>query len=546
VPSPAHHAATLQSWERAENGEVGENLETESILEQLLLDRRKDQVRPIYSDGEPLYPYHTPQDEPLEADHETPASLTSAATASPVAHEISTPGNEMIPSPTAKTALPIAFPPQRTSAAWSTRRSEGAHSRSYNRLNSLAGSGAASAGRRRATRSATSSMSPASAFLSNFGRLAVEEVTEPDDEGQEIGDHSGWIIGRKIGYGGFSVVKEVSTMENGKRVVRAVKIVRKQPQTIRDDTQNEHIQAEFEHEVSIWRFLKHQYILPLISVYDTPFAMFCITKLNVGGTLHDLLRSRSQQYPRAERGLSASVAKRYTYQLAAAVRYLHEDVRVVHRDIKLENCLLDMSAPDAKAEGGNVLLCDFGMADFIHNETRVDPEPADSRARQTTNRNIGPSDTSSHLSSHSGTTMPDASLDNRDATLSVMGSLEYAAPELISASSTLFSPAADIWAFGVVIYALLTGSLPFSHAMKEKLVVVIEKTQWDVGPLYQCPAVKGGGPAGLAAVDLVKGCLTHDPEDRWDIEQVLNCRWLMGCREYYGDGIVTEEGPGWR
>jgi serine/threonine protein kinase len=402
-------------------------------------------------------------------------------------------------------------------------------------------------------------MSPASAFLSQWSRQAVEETVEPDDEGQEIGDHSGWIIGRKIGYGGFSTVKEVYTMGNDKKIVRAVKIVRKNPPSVRDEVQNERVQAEFEHEVSIWRYLRHGYILPLIAVHDTPFATFCITKLNVGGTLHDLLRSRRQMYGPTERGLSANLAKRYTYQLASAIRYLHEDVRVVHRDVKLENCLLDMSAPVSKTEGGNILLCDFGMADFVHNENRTSAGDAQregrGKEREDKPHNIGPAEASSNLSTyaHNQHNTGAATLDSRETSLSIMGSLEYAAPELITSQTTLFSPAADVWAFGVVVYALLTGSLPFSHAMKEKLVVMIEKTQWDVSPLYSTPAVRGSGVAGAGAIELVKGCLTHDPEERWDIAKILECRWLRGCKEFYGDGCVgegeeeeEERASGWR
>jgi serine/threonine protein kinase len=299
---------------------------------------------------------------------------------------------------------------------------------------------------------------------------------------------------------------------------------------VRDETQNEHIQTEFEHEIAIWRFLRHKNILHLLSVYDTPFATFCINRLNIGGTLHDLVRSRRQQYKEAERGLSATLAKRYTYQLAAAIRYLHEDVHVVHRDIKLENCLLDMSAPDSASQGGNILLCDFGMADFTQTEARGDSE-SDFGAH-----NIGPAGTSSRLAGSGGP----ADLNNRDTTLTIMGSLEYAAPEIINATTTLFSTKADIWAFGCCVYALITGSLPFSHGMREKLVIMIEKTQWDVAPLYAAPAVRGGGLAGTAAVDLVRACLTHDSEMRWSVGEVLDARWLLNCREMYGDGCLAE------
>jgi len=61
-------------------------------------------------------------------------------------------------------------------------------------------------------------MSPASAFLSQWGREEAASIVEPDDEGQESGDHSGYIIGRQIGFGGFSVVKEVFTIEHGEEV----------------------------------------------------------------------------------------------------------------------------------------------------------------------------------------------------------------------------------------------------------------------------------------------------------------------------------------
>ncbi|KAE9979528.1 hypothetical protein BLS_009734 [Venturia inaequalis] len=514
----------------SESARTHENPYHGTIGNSLPLDRRRERsTRRESGRRHPLlYSPPTTTNNAQSEEAEQVASLSSETTVgSPASEEVRTPLNGTLLSPIdTKIISPISVSPffvPRSARSMSKNRSE---------RSSMAST------RQRPSRSSSSSMSPASAFLFGMVRAtASEDITEPDDEGQEIGDKSGWIIGRKIGYGGFSTVKEVSTIESktGKRIVRAVKIVRKNPKAARDEIENERIQAEIEHEVRIWRFLRNRFIVPLIAVYDTPFATFCITRLNIGGTLHSVIRSRRQQYKEGERGLPAHISKRYTYQLASAIRYLHEDVHVVHRDIKLENVLLDMSAPDSASQGGNILLCDFGMADFIHTESRDGPEPD----LGSHNRNIGPSDVSSYLHpAASNTTLT----DTKESTISLMGSLEYAAPELINAPSTLYSPAADIWAFGIVVYALLTGSLPFTHAMPEKLVVMIEKMQWDSAPLYSAPAVRNGGIAGTAAVELVKGCLTFgaDEGERWDIRRVLNARWLVNCEEMYGDGSVKQ------
>ncbi|KAK4890614.1 hypothetical protein LTR28_002574, partial [Elasticomyces elasticus] len=142
--------------------------------------------------------------------------------------------------------------------------------------------------RRSSVRSASSVKSPASAFLSNFGRASTDVAPEPDDEGQAIGYERQYIIGRTLACGGFSVVKEVFSMDGqNKKIRRAVKIVRKQVAG-KDERTNEKAQQEIDHEISIWRFVRHPHILPLHEVYDTAFAQFCVMDLNIGGTLHDL------------------------------------------------------------------------------------------------------------------------------------------------------------------------------------------------------------------------------------------------------------------
>lgn len=312
-----------------------------------------------------------------------------------------------------------------------------------------------------------------------------------------------YIIGRIVNQGGFGVIKELHTItENGGRVVRAVKIVRK---TIpdKDAGDNEKAQQELEHEVSVWRHLGHRHILRLHQVLDTDFATFCVMDLNVGGTLFDVVRnSRTSAGENGGRkGLEPMLAKSYAYQLACALRYLHEDIRVCHRDVKLENCLIDMTGPHAGTQGGNLRLCDFGLADFLNSDASVDDAVEDDL------------------------TMPLASEASHPTSSSVIGTLEYASPRGLSVNRKLFETAGDVWAFGVIVYALCTGELPFRHPMPSKTVELILRADWDDNALKQAAA------GSDAVIELVKGCLERNIDLRLTIGEALRSPWFEGCRE---------------
>ncbi|KAH7139098.1 kinase-like domain-containing protein [Dendryphion nanum] len=480
----------------------GEDSSDQDYIEIPAVDRKKRFQHRI---GESRYPLlQTTVDDLANQlhDHDHVASLTSATTASPGLDEVRTPldtPTDYLLSPIPATS-PIEFPP------FGSRRNGPQRTKSYrSEIDGEVGSLRKSS-RRSSNRSgrSLSSMSPAASFLSRYKAFdGPLKPTEPDDEGQGFGYHNEYIIGKQIGFGGFSIVKEVTTIVNGRRVINAVKIVRKQLKD-KSELENEQIQTQFDHEVEIWRFLRHPYILPLLSVYNTEFATFCITRLNKGGTLFDLVRDTRR---RRKKGIDSHLAKRYTYQLASAIRYLHNDVQVVHRDIKLENCLIDMTVPNAEQDGGDVLLCDFGMADFFTSDQRDGPEPHSIGD----NQNIGPADTST----------------------SIQGSLQYAAPELFNAPGPLFSTAADIWSFGVVVFALLSAQLPFNEGLDAKTIWKIERGEWNAQVIRECDAAQAGDIED--ALDLLKGCMNLGSEKRWSINDVLNCSWLQGCTQKFED-----------
>lgn len=296
-----------------------------------------------------------------------------------------------------------------------------------------------------------------------------------------------YVIGKQIGFGGFSVVKEVTTMVDDVKIKRAVKIVRKQAHNT--ENENDKIQAEFDHEVSIWRYLNHSNILPLIEVYDTPYATFCFTKLVTNGTLWDLLKQNRQ-------GLPVHIARKYAFQLASAIRYLHEDVRIIHSDIKLENCLIDVSADGE----GNLLLCDFGMAEQMPGST--DDDDLDSSCSY------------------------GSKIRRRNATTDVKGSLQYSSPEMMAISAPPLSAAVDMWAYGVVLYALHVGDLPFNHSFQPKLQMMIAKGDWDIKKFRNAEPFIGDHESCAMALTVVKGCLRKNVERRWSIGMVLDSEWL--------------------
>ncbi|KAL4816352.1 kinase-like domain-containing protein [Aspergillus spinulosporus] len=425
-----------------------------------------------------------------------PTSLTTVSTMSPVVDEVQTPpeaSRGMLSPICMSSPMQTYHSPEDRSASWSGGSAVPFGSK-LNRYRS----GTTTRSRRS---TASSGKSPASAFLSMWS-TREEPAPKPDDEGQMVGTE--YVLGKIIGSGGFSVVKEAYKVEESGETRRlAVKIVKKQ---VADKTERENdaVQAEFDHEVRVWRYLSHPNVLSLDAVYETDYATFCFTKLHIGGTLFDLIRQNRQN----RRNLKMDLAKKYTYQLACALRYLHEDARVVHRDIKLENCLLDpVELPDG-TKTSNLVLCDFGMAEWINADNEdASSEPYGDAGDRPPLRNIGPSDSST----------------------SVAGSLEYASPELLDSITGIIDPSVDVWAFGVIVFTLIVGSRPFQHSFQPRLISNIRHGIWDR------EAVLGDGAdleARRDALDLITNCLEMDYRRRWTVRDILSSRFV---REFSAD-----------
>lgn len=387
-------------------------------------------------------------------------------------------------------------------------------------------------GRQDTLSSTRSPRSAASSFLRGFSMSSGPDDSVPpavDAEGATVGDD--YVLGKQIGYGGFSIIREVKQISSktGTHRTLAVKIVKKHIDG-KSKSENDVAQSEFEHEVDLWRLLNHKHILALEAVYELKEATFCFVPLNVGGTLFDVVNNNRQ-------GLPDHLAVSYAYQLASALRYLHLDARVVHRDIKLENCLIDTTNIKSPDEPGHLRVCDFGLAQWISSDTDSNNSGSVSSSEDAPlNRYFCPSDTST--SAFAG------------------GSLEYAAPEIlrIATSSSgkvhpndtppdksLVSPAVDIWAMGVCFFALLMGRRPFSDNFQPRVLMAILAGDWDKAGLKE--------KCGEMPYRLVKMCLRMNAEKRIGISEVLMSLWFDELRgKDDGSDAESESGRagGWR
>ncbi|RAL10453.1 kinase-like protein [Aspergillus homomorphus CBS 101889] len=464
---------------------------------------RQRRQRPIPT-GSSRGSFPEEEESAMASEIEHPTSLTSQSTASPVTDEVRTPpeGSRVLSSPIYMASPVQAFASLDDRSSWSGSAVTpfGSKARGL-RLST----------RQRSRRStASSGKSPASMFLSMWSTGGEEPAPQPDDEGQMVG--TDYVLGKQIGFGGFSTVKEAYKVEeDGKTKHLAVKIVKKQVSG-KSEKENDEVQAEFDHEVRVWRYLSHPNVLTLDAVYETDYATFCFTKLAIGGTLFDLVRQNRG-------GLDLKLAKKYSYQLACALRYLHEDARVVHRDIKLENCLLDPTvSPDGTAIA-TLVLCDFGMAEWMNTDNDgSSPDPYDNVADRPPPKNIGPAGSST----------------------SVAGSLEYASPELLLSTNGVIHPSVDLWAFGVIVYTVIVGSRPFQDPFAPRIQNNILNGNWN----QQAVLGDEGTDAQTRqereeALEVIEGCLKMDPHKRWTIRDVLCSRWMREFSQN-ADGSPTE------
>ncbi|KAH9257607.1 hypothetical protein BASA81_004056 [Batrachochytrium salamandrivorans] len=159
-------------------------------------------------------------------------------------------------------------------------------------------------------------------------------------------------------------------------------------------------------EVQILKMMRHPHIIHLHEVLEAPSEIFLVMELVQGQELFDYLVAKGR--------LHEEEARRLFQQMVSALSYCHLN-GVVHRDLKPENILI--------SQEGSIKVADFGLANVMY----------DGEFLRTS-----------------------------------CGSPNYAAPEVIE--GLLYAGAeVDVWSLGVILYAMLVGSLPFDDEIISRL-----------------------------------------------------------------------------
>ena len=271
-----------------------------------------------------------------------------------------------------------------------------------------------------------------------------------------------YLYGRLIGQGAFGKVNIGLNILAG-RVV-AIKSFNK-----KELDKNGENMKKILYETDLMKKLNHPNITKILEVFeDDDYILISMEYIN-GGNLFSFVKKR--------RKLSEKTAKYLFKQIILGIQHIHSH-KIVHRDIKLENILIDLN--------NNIKICDFGIGKILSYNKQL-------------------------LFDKCGTPM-------------------YMAPEILLSSKNhgYEGYPVDIWSAGISLYIMLSGTLPF-NLKNNNSTSMEESSENNIELQY---SIINNEPKHIEKIsdearDLLKGLLNKNPNKRLTIEQILNHPWLQ-------------------
>lgn len=247
---------------------------------------------------------------------------------------------------------------------------------------------------------------------------------------------------RKLGQGTYGKVQLAINRATNQEV--AIKTIKKSKIETEQDS------LRIRREIQIMSSIQHPYIIHIYEVFENKDKIVLVMQYASGGELYDYVSERKE--------LTSEEARRIFRQVASAVYYCHKN-KICHRDLKLENILLD--------EKGNAKIADFGLSNVY---------------------------------------------DERHFLSTFCGSPLYASPEIVK-GTPYYGPEVDCWSLGVLLYTLVYGAMPFDGSNFKRLVRQISEADY-YEPKRKSDA--SGLIRRLLTVDPAKRATVIDIcQDRW-------------------------------
>lgn len=286
----------------------------------------------------------------------------------------------------------------------------------------------------------------------------------------------GYRRGRELGRGATGKVFVCSRKDSERSF--AVKVVDLRRMQLSSHGHN--VRTSLNREVGILKSLSaHPNIVQMVDAFEEGSWFLLILELVGGGDLYTVLTSRD---PARFLDREAAFVQK---QLAEGLTFLHGQ-GVIHRDLKLENILVDSSCKEHPLVLYFVKIADFGLSKAV------------------------------------GT--------GRSAARSRVGTHPYTAPEVMQEGVGSYDFSSDLWCLGVLLHVLLAGQFPFDH---------IPAHQGDVDG---CIAKYDGSQAAKA---MLSGLLQLEPTRRFSLEAVLAHEWMQeGCPAWDGVPLLQQQQQG--
>ncbi|KXZ45443.1 hypothetical protein GPECTOR_54g184 [Gonium pectorale] len=296
---------------------------------------------------------------------------------------------------------------------------------------------------------------------------------------------SNYRLGKTLGIGSFGKVKVAEHALTGHKV--AIKILN------RKKIQQMEMEEKVRREIKILRLFMHPHIIRLYEVIETPTDIYVIMEYVKTGELFDYIVEKGR--------LGEDEARHFFQQIISGVEYCHRNM-VVHRDLKPENLLLDARM--------NVKIADFGLSNIMR----------DGHFLKTS---CGSPNYAAPELRVSSAVIWGRGLRQQSATLGFQGKEESPALagswirewEWVISGKLYAGPEVDVWSCGVILYALLCGSLPFDD---ENIPNLFKKIK---GGIYNLPSHLSPG-----ARDLIPRMLLVDPLKRITIPEIRQHPWF--------------------